>query len=259
MVLNYLLYGIIGVIGGLHSASYGAYKDSPYESFVLRRFVREIILAFFIGILLSFFYFEKRERYFVIFLVIMGLSRTATEFYKLFLREENQDPFLIPTQAHFFKKVVKNKILRIALGFFCIMIIYAIFLISVSLPDAFSKTERGLYIGFLTGFITAVGGGYKDGFFEGFNKIKFFRSPVIGAIGGVLIALNTEIIFFILFGAIGFERMIVELYKGFLKRRYSPGKFKLKNPKYVSWFNRRKIFILPYSLTWLFFIILLFI
>jgi hypothetical protein len=35
----------VGLAAGLHGALYGAYKDSPHESFLLRRFVREIAIA----------------------------------------------------------------------------------------------------------------------------------------------------------------------------------------------------------------------
>lgn len=37
----------VGVAAGLHGALYGAYKDSPHESFLIRRFVREIVIPFF--------------------------------------------------------------------------------------------------------------------------------------------------------------------------------------------------------------------
>jgi len=35
----------VGLAAGLHGALYGAYKDSPHESFLFRRFVREIAIA----------------------------------------------------------------------------------------------------------------------------------------------------------------------------------------------------------------------
>lgn len=35
----------LGLTAGLHAALYGAYKDSPHESFLLRRFVRELLIA----------------------------------------------------------------------------------------------------------------------------------------------------------------------------------------------------------------------
>ena len=35
----------VGLAAGLHGALYGAYKDSPHESFLLRRFLREIAIA----------------------------------------------------------------------------------------------------------------------------------------------------------------------------------------------------------------------
>ena len=35
----------LGILAGLHGALYGAYKDSPHESFLVRRFAREVVLA----------------------------------------------------------------------------------------------------------------------------------------------------------------------------------------------------------------------
>jgi hypothetical protein len=32
----------LGLAAGFHGALYGAYKDSPHESFLRRRFIREI-------------------------------------------------------------------------------------------------------------------------------------------------------------------------------------------------------------------------
>ena len=39
------LTAAVGLAAGLHGALYGAYKDSPHESFLLRRFLREIAIA----------------------------------------------------------------------------------------------------------------------------------------------------------------------------------------------------------------------
>ena len=33
----------LGTLAGLHGALYGAYKDSPHESFLFRRFLREVL------------------------------------------------------------------------------------------------------------------------------------------------------------------------------------------------------------------------
>lgn len=42
----------LGVLAGLHGATYSAYKDSPHESFLLRRFIREMIIALSVALVL---------------------------------------------------------------------------------------------------------------------------------------------------------------------------------------------------------------
>jgi hypothetical protein len=252
---NFIIF--LGLIAGIHAASYGAYKDSPYESFIYIRFFRELLFAFFASFALLSFNLVSQENYLVIFLVILSVSRLLTEFYKLFIRTEDQSNYLIPTQFHFFKKVINNPALRLLVGLFCTLIILLIIITGNNIINLINMRLSGAIIGFLTGLATAIGGGYKDGLFEGFEKIKFFRSPIIGMLGGVIISFLTNNVILIVLGAIGFERMLVEFYKGFLKKGYSPGKFKSKKAKYIEWVNRRKIFLYSYVATWVIIIILI--
>jgi hypothetical protein len=97
---------IIGLTAGLHAALYGAYKDSPHESFLLRRFVRELVFATVIAGVLGGLHLCQGQPLFIIYLSIFALARVATEFWKLFLRVEPQDEYRIPTQIHWVKGVV---------------------------------------------------------------------------------------------------------------------------------------------------------
>lgn len=257
--MSNILLAFLGIIAGVHAASYGAYKDSPYESFIAIRFYREILIGLSVSLILIALGIIDSASYVVCFLVILALSRAVTEFYKLFIRVEDQSKFLIPTQVHFFKKVVDNKAARILIGLFCIIFYLGIILMASSASPYLSTPEKGAFIGFIVGLAIALGGGYKDGFYEGFQPRKFARSPIIGLIGGIVVSFSTGNILLILLGTIGFERMIVELYKGFLKGGYSPGKFKQEKPKHPEWFQKRKKFIVSYVLTWIIFFGLLFI
>lgn len=51
-------------------------------------------------------------------------------------------------------------------------------------------------VGLITGLITAGGGGYKDVFFKGFDRVKFFRSPVISLVAGLSLSYLTSNILF---------------------------------------------------------------
>src|SRR5688572_25697095 len=99
----------LGVLAGFHGALYGAYKDSPHESFLLRRFVREVVIAVVVSLLLPIFHpAAGSQTAFVLYLSIFALTRIATEFWKLFVRTEPQEGFRIPTQIHCVTGIVHN-------------------------------------------------------------------------------------------------------------------------------------------------------
>src|SRR5262245_9951388 len=107
----------LGVGAGLHGALYGAYKDSPHESFRPHRFAREIVIATAMAVGLSYFYpGTAGQTAFTLYLSIFALTRIATEFWKLFVRVEPQDGFRIPTQIHCVTGVVHHPLLRLLLG-----------------------------------------------------------------------------------------------------------------------------------------------
>jgi len=246
----------IGTIISFHVASYGAYKDSPYERFQIVRYIREILLGTFIaGILYIFFPQLINSGFVVFFLVVLAVSRILTEGYKLFIRVESQEAFLIPTQMHWFRTVVKDRIKRILLGLLLLSIlivfIAAAYLVSYVVHSAMIL---GAIVGLLSGTATAMGGGYKDGYYEGFIWNKFFRSPIVGASCGLLLSFFTVSPIALFLGAVGLERMIVEGYKAFLKPNYFPGKFKNMTPAYPEYVQKRKLLLIPYLSTWIVFL-----
>lgn len=86
------------------------------------------------------------------------------------------------------------------------------------------KTNDGLMIGALAGVLVGLAGARKDAPYEGFKIETFWRSPVVGAVAGVLVAHSVKSDKKGLFlGSIAVERMIVEGYK--LLRAQKPGKF----------------------------------
>lgn len=121
------------------------------------------------------------------------------------------------------------------------------------LPGIFS----GLAWGLLAGFAIALGGAWKDAPMEGFFPYKFFRSPIVAGIWGLVFSLFTDNYSFILFSCVGAERMTTELYKTFVKKSV-PGKFKASHPLYGDWIIKRKIIVAPYIFTWIIFSIFLF-
>ena len=251
---------MLPLIVGLHVACYGAYKDCLYENFIVRRFIREIALSIFITLILFLIYPSLfiSEKSFMVFTFILIISRIVTEIYKLFIRVEDQTQYKIPSQVHLFRSVVKARKHRFLLSsvvlFFLTLGVFLTYMIDAM---QVSTQIEGFFTGLIAGILIALGGAYKDGFFEGFSFRKFFRSPVITSICALLISSATSNPLVLFFASMGFERMIVEYYKGFIKSGYVPGKFKAEKPIYTNWLAKRKIFILPYTLTWIVMLILI--
>jgi hypothetical protein len=248
----------LGLAAGLHGALYGAYKDSPHESFRLYRFFREITIAVVVAMALALFYpgTAAHQTPFVLYLSIFALTRIVTEFWKLFVRVEPQEGFRIPTQIHCVRGVVHHPLLRLLLGMGFLASIYGIWALCTLIPSSFPAPLRGLLVGIAIGTAEAIAGSYKDGTIEGFYWFKFFKSPVFGAIGGIVAAGHTTDLAFLLLAAIGTMRMFLELLFKMLPRDYAPGKFPSMVGRYAVWLDRRRHFVTPYALTWLLYLVL---
>ena len=246
-----------GLAAGLHGALYGAYKDSPHESFLLRRFLREIAIAVGVAAGLALLYpGAGRESTFVMYLSVFALTRTLTEFWKLFLRVEPQEGFRIPTQIHCVTGIVHNPLLRLLLGIGFLASIYGIYALNGLVPQSWPPGVRGLLMGLSIGIAEAIAGGYKDGSIEGFSWRKFAKSPVFGAIGGVIASGHTGDAAFLLFATIGSMRMFLELLFKMLVSDYAPGKFRSMTGPFTEWTAQRRRFVVPYAVTWFLYVAL---
>ena len=254
--MTFLIASALGLLAGLHAASYGAYKDSPHESFLLRRFVRELVFAVGITSALAAAGVWDGQSAFIIYLSAFALSRIATEFWKLFVRVEPQQGFRIPTQIHWVKGVVHNPLIRLALGAGFLASIYWIYRLGAVLPDAWPVQLRGVVIGLSIGICEAIAGAYKDGSIEGFYWRKFAKSPMFGALGGLIASGHTDSPAFLLLAAIGSMRMFLELLFKVVVPDYAPGKFNSMTGPFTEWVTLRRHFLLPYVMTWALYIVL---
>ena len=192
----------------------------------------------------------------MVYLSVFALTRVVTEFWKLFVRVEPQDGFRIPTQIHFVKGIVRNPGLRLLLGLGFLASIYGIWALCTLVPASTPLPLRGLLVGLAIGTAEAMAGAYKDGTVEGFYWFKFCKSPSFGAFGGVVAAGHTTDLAFLLLAAIGTMRMLLELLFKMLPRDYAPGKFPSIVGRYTEWAERRRVFVTPYALTWLVYLVL---
>lgn len=247
----------LGLAAGLHGALYGAYKDSPHESFLMRRFVREIAIALAVSFALPVLYpATGTQSAFVLYLSVFTLTRIVTEFWKLFVRVEPQEEFRIPTQIHWWSGVVHNPFLRLLLGFGFLASIYGVGALGTLIPESWPRAAHGLLVGLSIGIAEAIAGGYKDGTIEGFSWRKFAKSPTFGALGGIVVSGHTTDDVFLLLGAIGSMRMFLELLFKIVVRDYAPGKFRSMTGPFTEWVARRRLFLTPYAATWLLYVLL---
>ena len=236
---------------GLHAALLGAWKDSPFESFKPGSFSRELVIATFVGLALC--QVDHLASPFLIFLSAFTLCRIVTEFYKMFVRNDHQDIYRIPTQVHWVGHVLSRP-MRLVLGLGWLGAIYGLYGLLTLLPPQWSPTLTGPVAGLTLGTALAIGGGYKDGSVTRFYVHKFVRSPINGAIGGLIVSLHAGGLRFFVLGAIACERMLTELFFKILRPGYVGGHFMSTEPAFPEWVTRRRVFVVPYVLTWALFV-----
>jgi hypothetical protein len=255
--MNFLIALIIGLMAGAHSSTWGMYKDAPYEGFTYRKYFRSIILSGLLAILIWMITqldVSKAYNIFILFGFTYGIERAILEFYKTFLRSEDQSKYFIPMQFHVQGKIVDNKNKRLLIG--------GAYLIGVLMVFGFvyylDRSSMNLpwwvvvfFIGTAGGWISAFGGAWKDAPIEGFELFKFFRSPVITAWYALLLSLFTENYLFIAVGALGYTVATIETYKTFFFPTKPRGKFSGKEIKYPEMLIQRQRFVPLYVSIWI--------
>ncbi|MCD6464597.1 hypothetical protein J7L02_03705 [Candidatus Woesearchaeota archaeon] len=258
---EFIIAYFVGLTSGLHSASWGAFKDTVFEGYEPKKFFRSIIAGLTLGIFAFLFLKLNNVQHLnlgLFFLFVVTLERLFTETFKIFFREEDQTNYRIPSKLHLFGRIVHNNFLRYSLGLGYIALAALLFYLPKLIKVyVFNHALTSIFYGVLAGFIaSALGGALKDAPFEGFDLLKFLRSPIIGGFWGLVLSFFTNDYSFLIFACVGAERITIEFYKTFVSRK-PPGKFKFEKPVFKSWVVKRNRFVLPYFATWLLFIILL--
>ena len=255
--MNFLIALVIGVTAGVHSSTWGMYKDAPYEGFTYRKYFRSIVLSGLLGALIWFVTqidLSKAANIFVLFGFTYGIERAILEFYKTFLRDEDQSKYFIPMQFHVQGKIVENKSLRLMVGAAYLVGVLAVFgtiyysdRLNLKLP----WWTVVFLIGSAGGWISAFGGAWKDAPIEGFELFKFFRSPAITAFYALLLSFLTQSYLFIAVGALGYTVATIETYKTFFFPSKPRGKFAGKEINFPEMLKRRQRFVPLYVSIWI--------
>ena len=242
----------VGLLSGMHAAIWGMYKDAIHEGFTASRFARSVVLGAALGVLM---YAALRlplpsaAGMAVLFGLAYAAERGIVEVWKTFVRDESQTKYFIPMQFSVGGVPVASRAARLAAGAEyvilvagCLLLIAQLDLESAHRPVA----GRVALVALGVGSIIAFGGAWKDAPKEGFDLLKFFRSPFMTVVFALLLSRLTDSYLYATVAAIGYERAAAETYKTFFFPSRPRGKFAGKPILYPQMLERRRYFVPAY-------------
>lgn len=255
--MTMLLSALVGLLAGLHAATWGMYKDAPHEGFSVRKYVRSPVLGAVLGVVVQAATGLDPHRavdLVVIFGAIYAVERALAEIYKTFLRNEDQSKYFIPMQFHVLGRVVQSRAARLLVALLYTGLLIGM-VIGVSYLDGSFVGRHSLVtamlVGSLGGWISAFGGAWKDAPSEGFQLFKFFRSPALATLYAVGLFYLTHSLVAITLAATGYTVATTETYKTFFFPSKPRGKFAgrpVQHPELLSW---RQRFVPLYIAIWI--------
>jgi hypothetical protein len=233
-----VIAGMTGLISGCHASIWGMYKDALHEGFRLGAFTRSIIIGVIVAVIIEIWLnlpLPDPRALILLFGLSYATERGIVEVWKTFVRREDQSKYFIPMQFSIRGVPVTSFATRLAAGSAYVAAVAGLLLVVQKLNDSastLSHTGRAALGGMAVGVLLAIGGAWKDAPKEGFQIVKFFRSPAMTVFYACLIAQLTADHLLIAAAAIGYERATAETYKTFFFPSRSRGKF---NGKPVLW------------------------
>jgi hypothetical protein len=227
--MNILSIGLIGLLTGLHAATWGGFKDSPFEGFRAVSFARSVALGLLAAVALALF--TELDNRHPALLVIVGLcyagERLATEWWKSIVREDDQTAYSIPMRLAVHGRPIEDRRVRYAVGLSIaaglLVLCWAIRDLQSVLPSV--PVWVAVLLAGTGGWLTAVGGAWKDAPVEGFSGWKFLRSPVVATGWAAVLSPFTHDWVILAVAAGGWSVISIETYKTFLTGGRPPGKF----------------------------------
>ncbi len=241
--------GLVGIASGADASIWGMYKDAAHEGFRGRVFIRSIVIGCVAAISIQLFtnldLYSPRS-----ILLLFGLSyaaeRILVETWKTFVRDEDQSKYTIPMQFALKGRPVKNRGTRYVAGVSYLAVIALMVMVTASVTSTHQTLLAAGIAGFVAGLIIAVGGAWKDAPIEGFETLKFFRSPALTTTFAVLLFIASGSVVLAALAAVGYERAASENYKTFFFPSRPRGKFAGKPVLHPEMFSRRRYFVPGY-------------
>jgi hypothetical protein len=244
---------LVGLLSGAHTAIWGMYKDAIHEGFTQARFSRSVIIGALSALALQLvfrFPMPTAAGTILLFGLAYALERGIVEVWKTFIRDEDQSKYTIPMQFAIRGKLVRNRGLRVAAGAAYVAVV-ALILLAFSTVAGPRTLVRAMLVGLAVGGIIAIGGAWKDAPTEGFDPIKFLRSPCLTVLFTIGLGTLTDRYLLIAVAAIGYERATAETYKTFFFPSKPRGKFAGKPVLYPEMLRRRQYYVPAYVAIWL--------
>jgi hypothetical protein len=186
----------------------------------------------------------------LLFGLAYAMERGIVEVWKTFIRDEDQSKYTIPMQFAIRGKLVRNRGLRVAAGAAYVAVV-ALILLAFSTVGGPRTLARATVVGLAVGGIIAIGGAWKDAPTEGFDPIKFLRSPCLTVLFTIGLGTLTDQYLLIAVAAIGYERAMAETYKTFFFPSKPRGKFAGKPVLYPEMLRLRQYYVPAYVAIWL--------
>lgn len=258
--MDFIISLVIGITAGLHTSTWGMYKDSPHEGYTHAKYFRSTIIAAIVGPVI--WYISGMDLSVPANILMLwggtyAIERLILEFYKTFLREEDQSKYFIPMQLHIFGKVVESRNARLLAGAgylaVCLLVGWGVYTLW-GMHEAGNLNWHPLLIvfviGSIGGWISAFGGAWKDAPLEGFQIFKFFRSPGVAFGYAILAAMLTTNFLFITLCGIGYTIASIETYKTFFFPSKPRGKFAGKPIDFPDWTQKRQKYVPVFVAIW---------
>jgi len=250
------LASVVGVLSGTHTAIWGMYKDAIHEGFTASRFARSVVVGAVVAVAIQIALalpLPAATGIIVLFGLAYAAERGIVEVWKTFVREEDQSKYTIPMQFSVRGVPVRARRARLAAGAMYVAVV-GLCLALVARADAGPLGQptamRSALAGLVVGTIIAVGGAWKDAPSEGFDALKFFRSPCLTVLFALLLSQVTDSYLQIAVAAIGYERAAAETYKTFFFPSKPRGKFAGKPVLFPDMLERRRYFVPAYVAIW---------
>lgn len=247
---------IIGLFAGLHSSTWGMYKDAPHEGFTWIKYFRSTLIAALIAApiyAVTAYDPATAGGAMLLFGLVYAIERAIAETYKTFFREQDQSKYTIPMQLAVFGRPVKSRAARylVGVGYAGIMVggVFGLVQAQAAWPALGTRTWI-VILGSLGGWFSAFGGAWKDAPIEGFQILKFFRSPLMAAGYAWILSHVTGNVAAVVIAAEGFVIATTETYKTFFFPSKPRGKFANKPILFPEMLIRRRRFVPLYVAIW---------